>query len=265
LSEARLRPLDVLPFDQGVSKIAEYFVFIGVVRMIKLLREAAHDYPWFLKSIMGLLALAFVITMGWWGFGQQTGNIVASVGDQTIQREEYLRAKENVYRFFKEKGQNDVKEEMLQQMVIDQLVDNRMWSIAAKELGITVSDEDLRSSILEIPQFHNKEGAFDPELYRRTLAVNRWTPATFEAMQAKDLLVNKTRMVIMDAVALTPAEVSEAQALMTREGESDPAKAAATKERIFQNFLFQKQQRALAAYTESLKTKITIKVHKELL
>jgi hypothetical protein len=39
--------------------------------MIKLLREAAHDYPWFLKSIMGLLALAFVITMGWWGFGQE--------------------------------------------------------------------------------------------------------------------------------------------------------------------------------------------------
>ena len=30
--------------------------------MIKLLREAAHDYPWFLKSIMGVLALAFIIT-----------------------------------------------------------------------------------------------------------------------------------------------------------------------------------------------------------
>ena len=38
--------------------------------MIKLLREAAHYYTWFLKSIMGILALAFVITMGWWGFGQ---------------------------------------------------------------------------------------------------------------------------------------------------------------------------------------------------
>ncbi|MFO0767299.1 MAG: hypothetical protein U0231_11030 [Nitrospiraceae bacterium] len=32
--------------------------------MIKLLREAAHDYPWFLKSIMGLLALAFDICDG---------------------------------------------------------------------------------------------------------------------------------------------------------------------------------------------------------
>ena len=30
--------------------------------MIKLMRNAAHDYPWLLKSIMGILAVAFVIT-----------------------------------------------------------------------------------------------------------------------------------------------------------------------------------------------------------
>ena len=37
--------------------------------MIKLLREAAHDYPWFLKSIMGLLALAEGISKGMCRFG----------------------------------------------------------------------------------------------------------------------------------------------------------------------------------------------------
>jgi peptidyl-prolyl cis-trans isomerase D len=87
----------------------------------------------------------------------------------------------------------------------------------------------------------------------------------FEAMESKDLLTNKARMVIMDAVALTPSELSEAQALLTRQGETDPAKAAAAKERIFQSFLFQKQQRALMAYAESMKTRVPIKVHKELL
>ena len=38
--------------------------------MLKLMREASHSYPWLLKSIMGVIALAFVITMGWWGFGE---------------------------------------------------------------------------------------------------------------------------------------------------------------------------------------------------
>ena len=73
--------------------------------MIKLLREAAHDYPWFLKSIMGVLALAFVITMGWWGFGQESGNVVAFRGDQAVPLDEFRRAYENTYRFYKDKGQ----------------------------------------------------------------------------------------------------------------------------------------------------------------
>ena len=104
--------------------------------MIKLLREAAHDYPWFLKSIMGILALAFVITMGWWGFGQEGGNVVASVGDQIVPLDEYRRAYENTYRFYKDKGQNDIKDEFLKQFVLEQLIDNRMWLHVAKEMGL---------------------------------------------------------------------------------------------------------------------------------
>jgi peptidyl-prolyl cis-trans isomerase D len=47
--------------------------------------------------------------------------------------------------------------------------------------------------------------------------------------------------------------------------ESDPTKAAAGKDRAVQDVLFQKQQRALTAYTESLKTTIPIKINRELL
>jgi len=232
--------------------------------MIKLLRESAHDYPWFIKSIMVILALAFVITMGWWGFGEQSGNVVASVGDQAIPLDEFRRAYENTYRFYKDKGQTDIKDEFLKQFVLEQLIDNRMWLHVAKEMGLTVSDEDLRKAITQRTEFQ-RNGSFDPEAYRRLLAANRLTPSSFEAMEAKDILTNKARLVIMDAVALTPSEYSEAQALVTREGESDPAKADAAKERIFQSFLFQKQQRALMAYTESMKSKVPIKIHKELM
>lgn len=232
--------------------------------MIKLLREAAHDYPWFLKSIMGILALAFVITMGWWGFGQESGNVVASVGDQFVPLDEYRRAYENTYRFYKDKGQNEIKDEFLKQFVLDQLIDNRMWLHVAKEMGLTVSDEDLRKAIMQRTEFQ-KNGAFDPEAYRRLLAANRLTPASFEAMEAKDILTNKARLVIMDAVALTPSEYAEAQTLTSREGESDPAKAAIIKERVYQNLLFQKQQRALMAYSESMKSKVPVKIHKELM
>jgi peptidyl-prolyl cis-trans isomerase D len=227
--------------------------------MIKIMRTAAHDYPWLLKSIMGILAVAFVITMGWWGFGEQTTNAVANVGDLTVSRDEFRRAYEFMYRSYKERGGGDLKDETFKQLVIDQLVESRLWVIAAKDMGLTVSDTDLRDMIVQIPDFQ-KNGAFDPDLYRRLLAANHWTPAAFEATQQQEILAGKARMVVRDAVALTPSEIAEGQALTTRTQDADP-----TKSRALQDMLLQKQQRALAAYQESLKAKIPIKIHRELL
>ena len=232
--------------------------------MIKLMREASHNYPWLLKSVMGILAIAFIITMGWWGFGEQRGTIVASVGEFTVSHDEFKRAYENSYRFYKDKLPGEFKDETIKQFVVDQLIDNRVWLLAAKNMGLVVSDEDLRDAIMQIPDFR-KNGAFDPELYQRILAANHLTPALFEAIEAKELLGNRARMMISDAVMLTPAELAEAQALMLRQPESDPAKAAAAKDRAIQDVLFQKQQRALMAYTQSLKTTIPITIHRELL
>jgi peptidyl-prolyl cis-trans isomerase D len=65
-------------------------------------------------------------------------------------------------------------------------------------------------------------------------------------------------------VALTPAEIAEAQALMARQAQPTGPGASAN-QRILQDFLFQKQQRALMAYKESMKGRIPIEVHKELL
>jgi peptidyl-prolyl cis-trans isomerase D len=232
--------------------------------MIKLMRTAAHNYPWLLKSIMGVLAIAFVITMGWWGFGEQSGNAVAKVGELTVSRDEFRRAYENMYRFYKDKVPAEFKDETIKQFVIEQLVENRLWIIAATNMGLTVSDADLLESITQIPDFQ-RNGAFDPDLYKRLLAANHLTPALFESAQVKEILGNKARMIVRDAVALTPAEIADGQALMTRQQDSDPAKAAAAKDRVLQDILFQKQQRALLAYQESLKSQTPIKIHRELL
>jgi peptidyl-prolyl cis-trans isomerase D len=213
---------------------------------------------------MGILAVAFIITMGWWGFGEQRGMIVASVGDLTVTHDEFKRAYENSYRFYKDKLPGEFKDETIKQFVVDQLIDNRVWLIAAQHMGLTVSDADLRDAIVHIPDFQ-RNGVFDPEVYQRILAANHLTPALFEAVEAKEVLSNRARMLVADAVTLTPAEREEAQALMLRQPDPDPAKAAAAKERAIQDVLFQKQQRALMAYTQALKASIPIKIHRELL
>ena len=232
--------------------------------MIKVLRFANEKYPWFLAITMGFIAITFIVGMGWWGFGEHTGSVVATVGDLSISSEEFKRAYENTYRFYKEKVPGEFKDETIKQYVVEQLVDHRVWLIAAHNMGLSVSDEDLRAWIMQIPEFQ-RNGRFDPEHYQRLLAANHLTPSMFEAVQAKELLSLKARMVVSEAVALTPAELTEAQALMLRQPDPDPAKAVAAKDRAIQDVLFQKQQRTLAAYAQSLKATLPITIRRELL
>jgi peptidyl-prolyl cis-trans isomerase D len=234
--------------------------------MIKLMREGAHKYPWLLKSIMGVLAIAFVVGMGWWGFTDSQSSGIASVGDLPISREEYRRAYENTYRYYKDNVQGDFKEETLKQFVLDGLIHSKLWTLAAKDMGVTVSPAELRDDIVRRPDFQ-KNGQFDPDLYRRLLAANRLTPALFESMHATELLREKARMIVRDSVSLTPVEIAEAQTLLARQTqtESSGQPAQTANERLLQDFLFQKQQRALMAYQEALKAKVPIQVHKEML
>ncbi len=233
--------------------------------MIKTMRDAAHNYPWLLKSIMGLLAVAFVITMGWWGFGEQAGGPVAKVGEQSVTLDEFKRTYENMHRIYKDNVKTEFKDEEFKDFVIGQLVDSRVWIIAAEEMGVRVSDADLRELIMQTPVFQ-KNGAFDPELYKRILAANHLTPAAFEALQHQEVLANKARMIVRDSVALTPSEVAEGQSLMTRPADgNDPAKAAEAKQRVLDDMLLQKQQRALASFQQAMKAKLPVTIRRELL
>ena len=232
--------------------------------MIKTMRDAAHNYPWLLKSVMIILAAAFVITMGWWGFGEDAGGPVAKVGAQTVSLDEFKRTYENMRRIYKENVTSEFKEEEFKDFVVGQLVDSRVWIIAAEEMGVRVSDADLRELIMQTEVFQ-KNGAFDPELYKRILAANHLTPATFEAIQHQEVLANKARMIVRDSVALTPAEIEEGQSLMARPPDSDPTKGAESRQRVLEDMLLQKQQRALVSFQQSMKAKLPITIRRELL
>ncbi len=235
--------------------------------MLKTIRESAIERPWFYRTIMILIAVVFVVTMGWWGFEENTDETIVRVGDERVAREEYLRLLQNMSRFYKDMvpGGDTMPEDQLKQMVIDHLIDSRLWTQAAREMGVVVTSTETRDSIMAVPAFQHN-GAFDPEQYTRLLAQNRLTPELFETSHRSDLLREKARMLVRESVAPTTDELSDVQAMLaTQPMPSVPMQGGASSDRAAQAVLAQKQQRALMAYLEALKARSTISVRRELM
>jgi len=180
----RNSPLKIYPCSRcGLSK--------GDTRMIRLIREGSAKYPWILIGIIGIIALAFIVTMGWDGFGNSQSNVVASVGPYTVTKQEYLRAKQRYYRFYRDQlKQEDIKDETLQQLAIDSLVTNKSWQVLADEFGLVVSPKELHDAIVNQKDFQ-KDGVFDAEYYQRLLAANRTKPHDYEQQRRNELLIEK--------------------------------------------------------------------------
>ena len=233
--------------------------------MIKLLREGNLRYPWLLKGAMATIAITFVIGMGWWGYGESQTDAVATVGPLKVSRDEFMRRYKNLYEYSKKQKMPDlVKDEVLKEIAVEQMVEEKIWRLAAEDMGITVTPDELRDAITRIKDFH-QDGKFSPELYKRLLSFNRLTPAQFETEYAGRLLGDKAATVISDSVALTPAELEEVKTLMARQSSAEPLAGLSANDRILQNMLFQKQQRALAAFKEAMRAKVQVQIRKELL
>ena len=233
--------------------------------MIRLIREGSTKYPWLLKGIILAIAITFVIGMGWYGYEASQPNTVASVGPYTVDRQEYLRAKQRYYRFYRDQlKQEEVKDETIQQLALDGLITNKSWRVLADEFGLAVSPQELHDAIVNQKDFQ-KDGVFDPQYYQRLLAANRTKPHQYEEQRREELLIEKARLLVSEATTLTPAELQEVKDLNARQTLEGAEPDLEVFEQIKMQFLLQKKQRAMQGFQATLLTRGDITIHEELL
>jgi peptidyl-prolyl cis-trans isomerase D len=235
-------------------------------KMLKFLRKGAIENVWFYRIIMIVLSLAFVITMGWWGFSGPTDqHVVAQVGKVSITLEQYQQAYNNTYKFYRDLFKDQFNDDLVKQLnlkntVINDLVEKQLWLIAAQQMDVEVSDQELSDFILKQQAFQ-REGRFDPDVYRRVLARNRYTPEGFERLQREELVIEKVRALLKDSVSVTDIDLQE---LQVQPAPSQATPASANQEQL-QGLLMRKQQMALETYLSSLRSKIPISVNEKML
>jgi peptidyl-prolyl cis-trans isomerase D len=253
---------DALNFRRGRGILA---IVIGGAVMLKTLRRGAIENPWFFRIIMGIIAIAFIITMGW-GFGNldsRSENVVATVDKAKISLVDYQRAFQALYQNYRDqyKESENIDEKIFKQAAIDQLIDRQVWLKAAKDLNVSVGNQELMESIAKIPVFQKggqdgKTGVFDLDRYHQTLARAHMSPEGFEQSQREGLLIEKARELIQDSVQLTQKEIDETRKNVSSGQDPDRAVSDA---------LFLKRQKALLAFSTNLKARSKIDIKHELL
>ncbi|HKZ72263.1 MAG TPA: SurA N-terminal domain-containing protein [Nitrospirota bacterium] len=245
--------------------------------MLKIVRELAVDNPWVLKIIMGVIALTFVITMGWWGIKAPQQNVLASVNGHDVNAQDYRKAYNRAVAYYREVYKEKFDAEMLEKLkvrdkVLDDLISRELWLDEAERFGVRVSDEELRDGIMKMKEFHNN-GKFDRSSYERLLKLNRVTVGEFEEARRKELMIDKVKRVVKDSVAVADDEVNEAFPLNLAGGKdagagsklSSAERPAEEMQKLKKFLQFQKQEKAVMAYATAMRAKAKVNINKELL
>ncbi|HEX4497208.1 MAG TPA: peptidyl-prolyl cis-trans isomerase [Thermoanaerobaculia bacterium] len=165
--------------------------------MLKVFRDNLKNLAWILWVIIALFVLALAADFGSRTSGTR-GNeaAVARVGGESISRQEFQRAYQNmtnVYRqIYGDQLSPDIEKQMYRQ-TLTQTVVQKIQTLEARRLGLSVSDAELRDQILSFPTFKDAQGHFVGEAtYSQVIQEGlHTTVADFEKELRDQLLVKK--------------------------------------------------------------------------
>jgi len=175
--------------------------------MLKFMRE--NTGSWIIKILLGLIVLVFVF-LGMGSLGSRQGNEVATVNNQQITLEEYQRSYQNIIEQMRQRFGDNLNDEILEMLqvkkqALDRLIDERLISSEADRLKVSVSNQELAESLLDIPAFR-RDGAFDMATYKAVLAQNRMHPESFEMMQKEAIRQQKVQDLVLSTVSASNLE-----------------------------------------------------------
>ncbi|MEC4091004.1 MULTISPECIES: SurA N-terminal domain-containing protein [Pseudoalteromonas] len=170
--------------------------------MLEKIREGSQGLA--AKIILGVVILSFALA-GIGGYlGQTTEQAVAEVNGVKITQMEFSRAYENERarlerqfgEYFTQISADPAYMAQIRSGVIDRLVQQELQNQLAIELGLRVSDEQVKEAIFELPYFQ-LGGEFSNDRYLQLIRQMNFKPDTFREYMREEM----TRNQLVSAVA----------------------------------------------------------------
>ncbi len=180
--------------------------------MLDTFRKYQHNF------VFSILIIAIIAVMALYGINQlnsedsRGAGVAAWVNGEPISNREFMRVLEATIADYKAKLGDQLDERLLNQFQIpqntlDEMVQYKLLAQQAAKLGFEVTDEELADYIRKAPAFQ-KNGKFDPELYRRV--PNRGLE---EKRIRESLLVRRMQTYLANRVAVVPDMAAREYAL----------------------------------------------------
>ena len=176
--------------------------------MLNLIRERATG--WVAGVIVGLLIISFSL----WGvssyFGQGGDVVVAKVNGSDIKMRSYQRAfynlRQQMQKVFKT-TLTETEDAFIKNEALKRLVEAELLNQVVADIGLQVSDKDVRESIKTLQLFQGEKG-FDKVIYERGISSLGMTPVAFEHKMRLDMLSDQLQSALAESVFVTSEEAS---------------------------------------------------------
>ena len=166
---------------------------------------------WVTGWLAVVIIVLLIIPFAFWGinyyFGQGGDIIAAKVNGAKITLQDYQRAYQRLREQWRSAGADLAnQEEKLKQQTVDTLVDRLLLSQLKRDMGLSVSDSQVRQTIMQINAFQGADG-FDNSLYAQYLSAAGYTPVTFEAQVREDMTTEQLQAGLIESDFVTRSAV----------------------------------------------------------
>ncbi len=160
----------------------------------KVKSKAFQHWSAYAMLSMSLLAMAFfgvcdpsmnTAVMPRGSAGRVAGEVISDL--------EFRRAYQSMYERYRAqlKDNFDPAQFKLSSTVLNQLVSQRVNYMTAKDLGVSVSEDEVIEMLRQQKAFQDEKGQFSPDFFERYLRQNVYTEKTFMESMQRDLTVQK--------------------------------------------------------------------------
>ncbi|OHU87510.1 MULTISPECIES: peptidylprolyl isomerase [Pseudoalteromonas] len=194
--------------------------------MLEKIREGSQGPA--AKIILGVVILSFALA-GIGGYlGQTTEQPVAEVNGAKISQTEFARAYQNERarleqqfgEYFAQISADPAYMARIREGVVDRLVQQELQNQLALELGLRVSDEQVKNAILEMPYFQ-LGGQFSNDRYLQLIRQMNFQPDTFREYLREEMTRNQLVTAVAGSDFMLPSELKSAIALQQQTRDLD--------------------------------------------